>query len=579
MRPAWGFATVLSFGLACLAYSPDVVSAAPPSNDDFDNATLITAVPFSEQVDTSEATMAEDDPIPFNGAPGPTIWYDFVAPATGRYIADTCDASYFAILSVYTGSRGALTLVASAYDSLTCESRHASLAFDATAGETYHLLVSSGFFDPEGGIASIAIDAAPPPPSNDDIEHATQIESLPFADDVETSGGNRSLAEPTCFSEGPSVWYRYTPAVSTSVFINTDTSDYFTGVSVYSGSPGALTVVDCPSPFEETRRLVFNAFAGQTYYILVEAPFGGAGGQLQFRMMGEQLPPRPPNDDFSQAQLVDHLPFFASAGDISAAGLEAGETSACATMDHSVWYVFQSQSNGRMEATTFGSDFNTTIDVYDGSPEDLNLLDCGGSGFGFQPTVFFDTTAGSTYYIRAGGFLHDEAGQLSIAIRERLQFAFELSDPGRVEGRAEETRRVKVDASIVQLGLLRHEIGIGEAARDDAFPAWQMALACDGCRIVDVKSRTAATEFATGEGNEGAVVTSDEPLVGVGSHRVATLRIEIVVPASGCSTATLRYAEEGLTPPGWGFPLRNTVWYHDLEREVALSERLIEVCS
>ena len=36
--------------------------AAPPDNDDIASATIIPGVPFSDTIDTSEATVAPDDP-------------------------------------------------------------------------------------------------------------------------------------------------------------------------------------------------------------------------------------------------------------------------------------------------------------------------------------------------------------------------------------------------------------------------------------------------------------------------------------------------------------------------------------
>src|SRR5205085_3476119 len=56
----------------------------PPANDDIEQATPVTALPFSDQIETRTATEAVDDPFSYNGGPGPSIWYDVVARADMR---------------------------------------------------------------------------------------------------------------------------------------------------------------------------------------------------------------------------------------------------------------------------------------------------------------------------------------------------------------------------------------------------------------------------------------------------------------------------------------------------------------
>jgi hypothetical protein len=46
--------------LVLLAASPAI--AQPPANDDFDNATVVPGLPFTDQLNTTEATTAADDP-------------------------------------------------------------------------------------------------------------------------------------------------------------------------------------------------------------------------------------------------------------------------------------------------------------------------------------------------------------------------------------------------------------------------------------------------------------------------------------------------------------------------------------
>jgi hypothetical protein len=112
-----------------------------PPNDDFDGATAITSLPFSDAVDTAAATSAPDDPLDC-GETSHSVWYVFTTPADATLSADTAGSSYTPVVAVYTGSRGALTLAACGLQRTT---------FQATAGVTYHIRVSDSFISTEGG--------------------------------------------------------------------------------------------------------------------------------------------------------------------------------------------------------------------------------------------------------------------------------------------------------------------------------------------------------------------------------------------------------------------------------------------
>jgi hypothetical protein len=145
-------ATVLA---AMAATAP---AAAQPPNDDFDNATEIDGLAFSDIVDTTEATTADDDP--FCNGQGTTVWYAFSPSEDVAVAADTFGSDYDTTLSVYTGTRGALEQLACNDEAGgTAQSR---VRFDAIAGETYFFMVAS-FAGGPGGALEFSVDVAPPP--------------------------------------------------------------------------------------------------------------------------------------------------------------------------------------------------------------------------------------------------------------------------------------------------------------------------------------------------------------------------------------------------------------------------------
>ena len=96
--------TVVGLLLALVNVSP---ALAQPANDDFDNATVVGALPFTDTIGTADATTAEDDP--FCNGNEHSVWYAFTPTANTTIRADTVGSNYDTTLSVYTGSRGALS--------------------------------------------------------------------------------------------------------------------------------------------------------------------------------------------------------------------------------------------------------------------------------------------------------------------------------------------------------------------------------------------------------------------------------------------------------------------------------------
>lgn len=132
-------------------------AAAAPSSDDFDSATIIPGLPFTDALDTSEATTAADDPDCVGN--GPTVWYTYTPTETVELVIDTFGSSYDTTLSVYTGPRGALTQLACNDDWGGLQSR---VHFTALAGETYAIMIGAYASGP-GGQLVVSADVLPAP--------------------------------------------------------------------------------------------------------------------------------------------------------------------------------------------------------------------------------------------------------------------------------------------------------------------------------------------------------------------------------------------------------------------------------
>jgi hypothetical protein len=145
----------------------------PPPNDDFDHATVVPSMPFTVSEDVTTATVAPDDP--FCDGRTQTVWFAFTPSENIRIEANTFGSNYDTTLSVYTGKRGALTLVGcNDFSHGTLQSR---VRFDAVAGTTYYFMVSTFSFSPVSP-ANLVFNLLPAPPPLSIEPSVTQFGSV-----------------------------------------------------------------------------------------------------------------------------------------------------------------------------------------------------------------------------------------------------------------------------------------------------------------------------------------------------------------------------------------------------------------
>lgn len=142
-----------------LAARMTVVNAVPPAvpNDDFDQATVVSALPFTVTQDVAAATAAPDDPLCIDTHE--TVWFSFTPTRNMELEANTFGSSYDTSLAAYTGTRGALTQIAC--NDNAGGSLQSRIRFAAMAGTTYYFAVST-FFDVT--LANLHFTLFEPPP-------------------------------------------------------------------------------------------------------------------------------------------------------------------------------------------------------------------------------------------------------------------------------------------------------------------------------------------------------------------------------------------------------------------------------
>jgi hypothetical protein len=153
---------VVSLMAVTLLGNAAVVHAAPPSNDDITNATVVTAIPFTHSVNTSEATYAATD----TGCGFNTVWYQFTPAVSGYIEVNTLGSSYDTTLALHTGQPPALTQVQCNDDFYGLQSR---IINEVVAGTPYYISAGTccgpapiGYVG-DGGELVLNVQSAPPP--------------------------------------------------------------------------------------------------------------------------------------------------------------------------------------------------------------------------------------------------------------------------------------------------------------------------------------------------------------------------------------------------------------------------------
>jgi hypothetical protein len=153
--------------LSSLAFAAPAL-AAPPGNDDAGSASLITTLPFTDSLNTADATADPSDPDCLGGT-NASVWYTFTTgadPITLR--ADTTGSDYATQVVVVTPS--------AAGGIVTCGPDFAQ--FTADPNTTYYFMVAACFnfavvrpaavgcdANATGGSLVFSLGEAPPPPT------------------------------------------------------------------------------------------------------------------------------------------------------------------------------------------------------------------------------------------------------------------------------------------------------------------------------------------------------------------------------------------------------------------------------
>ncbi|GAA5127857.1 hypothetical protein JIN84_08090 [Luteolibacter yonseiensis] len=364
----------------------EIREPSPPLNDRFSQGIMIPpGLPASVRGSNVDATLEPGELSPDQDG-GASVWYRWVAPASGKFVISLPYKSFSSVLHVFTGN---------AFNHLTpvVTTSSNAITITATAGTIYQIAVHG--YGPElTGEFELAVRAVLAP-GNDHFANRFMIPSgLPVSVEGSQVDGTREEGEPDpSGGGGVSVWYRWTAPSSGNFqisFVNHDV--YASQLNVYTGnSINSLNPV--ASVFTRT---VIKATAGTEYQFRIEgARLGEAGFELAIRQL---LPPA--NDDFAARIVIpEGLPAYVM-GSSEGAGIQPGELNPENAVDvASVWYSWTAPATGNYEFSVPRlNGVGHPLDIYSGSTlETLTPV----TRITYWGTIA--ATAGTTYQIAASG--------------------------------------------------------------------------------------------------------------------------------------------------------------------------------
>ncbi|MDP8956431.1 MAG: DUF11 domain-containing protein [Actinomycetota bacterium] len=412
-RPTWVLLLVCIIASILSVASPAL--AAPPSNDAFANAQVISGSSGFAWGSNQEATGETGEPNNAGeSAPIQSVWYSWTAPQTAKFFFQTCETNLDTTLGAYTGSAvNSLTKVADNDDACGWEGRSSHIVVSATSGTTYYISVDG--WEETTGDFILEWDLA-----NDDFADARAISGESGSIDGRNHGFTGQTGEPD--NDGvsapiESAWYAWTAPKTGRVAFDTcsttDSSITFplmdTTLGAYTGSAvNALTLLDDNNDscgrFDRLSQISFHAQSGSTYYISVDG-FDAVPGL--FTLTWEFN-----NDYFDSAHVISGTSGSVSGDNVNYTG-EQGEpdNSGMSGVIQSAWYKWTAPETRQISFDTCATEFlNTTLGVYTGSQ--VNALSVVGDDFETscpnsdtdQSRVTLTATAGTTYFVSVDSF-------------------------------------------------------------------------------------------------------------------------------------------------------------------------------
>lgn len=388
------------------------VTASPPSNNSCITATTLpcgttnmNGTTFGTNGSTNHNTGCS---ISNNG-----VWYTFTGDGSTTTITSTANGSFDHQMAIASGSCLGLT-------NITCQDSGIgggteSYTFNTTLGTTYFVYIANWDAASNATGSFTVSRTCVAPPANDNCSGAitlTPATNCTYAT-YTTLGASNSVGPPApgCASyAGGDVWFRVTVPASGILSIDTQTGGITdSGMAVYSGTCGGLTLVTCDDDSSANGLMSSINLTGQTpgatLFIRVWEYGNDSPGTFGICVT---TPGPPVNDSCATAVALNTNPTtFCTSSTSGTTVLATNSSAGCVgNADDDVWYTFEAYETSHTVTVTPGTLANAVLQVYSGSCLSLTSLACINATTGSlnETTTLTGLTVGATYYIRVYSF-------------------------------------------------------------------------------------------------------------------------------------------------------------------------------
>ncbi|MFN4253893.1 MAG: MopE-related protein [Saprospiraceae bacterium] len=367
----------------------------PPNDNVCDAIELgVDSVCSGYQYSNYAATGQPGEPLDCYGVPQ-TVWFEFVAPATGavRIFTSGVSLSTAVFAASDCADFGTFTQVAC----VPYYYGQPHVAGGLTPGETYYVQLQPTCIGC-GGDFCIELQTAMPPP-NDNVCSATavQVDSL-CTGSYSTVDASIQPGEPFgCTFATQTTWFKFDAPASGAVHIRTPGAYLFKALYQVDSCDGfaSFDLLKC-APYYEDDIYFGGLTAGEAYYVQVL----GYNTGYCFEVLG--LTP-PANDNACDAFSVALDSACTSTYTLQNSTLQTGEPVGCGYMPRTVWFKFEAPATGVVEVVPSGNGYaQTSVFAADSCGAFTSILGCNGYD---GPVFVGGLVPGNEYYVQVGGWL------------------------------------------------------------------------------------------------------------------------------------------------------------------------------
>ncbi len=396
-----------------------------PINDACSGAVLLAENVYYAQ---STANASDDGFSPCLGRDrSKGVWFRYQPTQTGTAAIDTCPSSFDTIIEVFTGTCGALAALA-CNDDGDCRPQ-STLSFPCMAGATY-FICAAGYNGASGNLQIRASSSAAL--ANDSCSGAFPLLDGVYCTESTTNATDDGDSPCLDRTRTKGVWFIYVPMLTGKATVDTCPSDFDTNLEVFTNACGALTSVACNEDSTSCsgywQASCTFACTARTVYFIYAGGYNSQFGRLQIR--ARAFIPLP-NDECSGALALSENAYF---NENTTYAEDDGESPCLGrTRTKGVWFTFTPKLTGKYTIDTCPSDFDTNLELFTGGCGGLTSIGCNEDswlcGRYWQAAMSFNATAGTTYFVYAGGY-NSQYGNLQI--RARMPLLWWERGPGGV---------------------------------------------------------------------------------------------------------------------------------------------------